>query len=202
MIVDRPLGTRVAGGPLFTGFRIKPHSLGATMLLVAIYVLLAAPVVLAGVTPVVLAATVLLGAALASLSVIDLRHMRLPDALTLPLLGLGLGYAWLTGPELLLWHGFGAVAGYAGLLGVAEVYRRWRGRDGLGRGDAKLLAAGGAWVGAGGLASIVLLAALTALLGVAAMAAAGTALDRHSRIPFGPFLALGIWVVWLWGPLV
>ncbi|MGF1502338.1 MAG: prepilin peptidase [Paracoccaceae bacterium] len=142
-------------------------------------------------------ATVGLGTALVGLAWFDLRHFRLPDAATLPLLlgGLALSAAGLTGP---MWsHAAGAAAGYALIAGIDAAYRRIRGQTGLGLGDAKLLAAGGAWTGLAALPSILLLGALAGI---------GTALLRGSRwrepLPFGPGLALGIWLAWCHGPVL
>jgi leader peptidase (prepilin peptidase) / N-methyltransferase len=63
----------------------------------------------------------------------------------------------------------------------------------------KLFAAGGAWVGWAGLPSVLLLAAL---IGLAAALAGGRTLSAVSKLPFGPALALAIWIVWLYGPLM
>jgi leader peptidase (prepilin peptidase)/N-methyltransferase len=93
------------------------------------------------------------------------------------------------------------MCGYLLLWAVAWVYRRLRGRDGLGLGDAKLLAAAGAWVGAGGLPSVLAGAAIAALAAAGGMMLAGRRLDRHTALPFGPFLAAATWLVWLFGPI-
>jgi len=132
---------------------------------------------------------------------IDWRHGILPDALTLPLIPLGLAVAGWFEPENLPDPLLGVACGYVGLWLVAWVYRRLRGREGLGRGDAKLLAAGGAWVGASGLPTVLAGAALAALVAAGAMMLAGRRLDRYSALPFGPFLAAAIWLVWLAGPI-
>ena len=86
---------------------------------------------------------------------IDLKRMILPDWITLPLIPAGLALAWVQ-EQPLLDRVIGAVAGYAVFAGIAWIYRRWRGRDGLGLGDAKLLAAAGAWTGWPSLPSVVL----------------------------------------------
>ena len=142
-----------------------------------------------------------LGWWLLTLAWIDWRHTILPDVLTLPLIPAGLAVAALLTPDTLPDSAFGAVFGYLGLWLVAWLYRRWRGRDGLGMGDAKLLGASGAWVGASGLPSILAGASLAGLAAAAVMMAAGHRLDRHSALPFGPFLATATWLVWLFGPL-
>ena len=95
----------------------------------------------------------------------------------------------------------GAVLGYATLRALAVFYRMLRQREGLGPGDAKLLGAAGAWVGATALPQVILLAALAALLAAAALRLVGVRLHAHSALPFGPFLALAIWTIWLGGPL-
>jgi leader peptidase (prepilin peptidase)/N-methyltransferase len=76
-----------------------------------------------------------------------------------------------------------------------------RGREGLGGGDAKLLAASGAWLGATTLPQVVLLAALSALAAAACLRLAGIRLGVHSALPFGPFLALATWALWLFSPI-
>jgi len=144
--------------------------------------------------PVVVARGIL-GAVLVALVVVDLRRQLLPDALTLPLLPLGLFEAWLTGD--LLAGAAGIVFGGGLLLLVQVLYRRVRGREGLGFGDVKLMAAGGAWVGPAGVGPVLLTAALATLAaaGIAHLLGRGPGLT--TRIAFGPGLALGIFVVTL-----
>jgi leader peptidase (prepilin peptidase)/N-methyltransferase len=140
-----------------------------------------------------------LGWWLLALAWIDWDHLRLPDVLTLPLLVLGLlATWWLTDPDTAANHALAAAAGYLAFRGVALAYRMLRQREGLGQGDAKLLAASGAWVGLAGLPSVVLCAALIAV--------AATLMQRlfqrqaaDTPIPFGPYLALATWLVRLYG---
>jgi len=150
-------------------------------------------------TAVWLPASAVLAPALAWLSAVDLREQRLPDAVTLPLAALGLMRAWLLEPALLWWYAVSAVAALALMLGVAFAYRRLRRRPGLGLGDAKLLAASGAWVGAEGLAGVLLWASGSALAGALIAYARGHAISGATRVPFGPFLAFGTWIVWAYG---
>jgi len=144
----------------------------------------------------------LLGWWLLTLAWIDVRCWLLPDSLTLPLIIAGLAAAAAFDPEGLTDRAFGAAAGYLGLRMVALIYRALRGRDGLGGGDAKLLAAAGAWVGLRALPQVVLLAALAGLLAAACLRLSGIRLDAQSAIPFGPFLALAIWLLWLTPALI
>lgn len=146
-------------------------------------------------------ATCVLGWILLALAILDWRCLILPDSLTLPLLALGLLVAGLGGGAIAD-HGVGAAAGIGSFLLVALVYRWARGREGLGIGDAKLFGAGGAWVSWVGLPGVVLWAATAALIAILLKMAAGRAVSATDRIPFGTFLCLGIWLVWLYGPVV
>lgn len=145
--------------------------------------------------------TAVLGWQLLLIAVIDGENFWLPDTLTLPLLATGLLAAiLLDGLDL---HGvaIGAGAGFAVLWLVGRAYERLRGREGLGGGDPFLLAAGGAWVGWVGLPSLLVWAATAGLSVVLARALSGRRVSGEDRLPFGVFLALGIWLTWLFGPL-
>lgn len=143
-----------------------------------------------------------LGWALLVLAAVDWAHLELPDALTLPLVPAGLAVTWWLAPESLLLHVLGALVGWGAFAGLALLYRRWRGRDGLGAGDAKLLAAGGAWLGLAALPELVLLAALLGLGLALGWRLAGRALEAGTALPFGPPLALAIFALRLHGPML
>ncbi len=147
-------------------------------------------------------ASLALGWTLLALAAIDLRHYWLPDRLTLPLIPAGLFVAWLIDPAALGEHAIGALAGFFSFAGIAWAYRRLRRRAGLGLGDAKLLAAAGAWLGWQALPGLVVVAAAAALAVALLQAAAGQRLAAGTRIAFGPYLALALWLTWLCGPLV
>lgn len=161
----------------------------------------AAYALLPGQTHTSFAVATALAACLVSLTVIDLRSYRLPDALTLPLLLAGLALAGLQDSNTLLWHAVAATVAGLTLYATRSLYRAWRGCDGLGLGDVKLFAAAGAWIGLDGLASSLLIACLTALAVAVLWKLADPAVNSRSVLPFGPFLAIGIWIVWLYGPL-
>jgi leader peptidase (prepilin peptidase)/N-methyltransferase len=161
----------------------------------------AAAFVLTAVPWLIVFVSVPLGLILSALTVVDIRTYRLPDLLTLPLIALGLAATALIDPAALPWHAVATAMGYGLLAGVAALYRWLRGRDGLGLGDAKLLAAGGAWLGPAGLPSMLALAAVSALAVVAVARLAGRRFTADEAIPFGPFLAMGLWAVWLFGPI-
>lgn len=137
-----------------------------------------------------------LGWMLLALSWIDVRHFLLLDVLTLPLLLAGLtAQLWLD-PSMLGDAAIGAALGYLIFRGVELLYRMMRGRDGLGQGDAKLLAAAGAWVGWQGLGSVITMAAMLGILvGLTLTWRHGHA--RDFPIPFGPCIALALWLVYV-----
>lgn len=141
--------------------------------------------------------TCLLGWWLLALSWIDALHFWLPDALTLPLLLAGLAEAAWRVPAAIYSRALGAMLAYLALWLLATAYRRLRGREGLGMGDAKLLAAGTAWLGPRALPELLILAPLLALFWVLVLRLRGTQLSGTHKLPFGPFLAVAIWVEWL-----
>lgn len=135
---------------------------------------------------------------LIALSGIDLRTQLLPDQLTLPLMWLGLIASLETlyiapKPALL-----GAIAGYVSLWTVWWLFKQITGKEGMGHGDFKLLAALGAWMGLKGVLPTILLSSLVgAIIGSIWLATQGR--DRASPIPFGPYLAIAGWLVFFWG---
>ena len=140
-----------------------------------------------------------LGWTLLTLGWIDFRYMWLPDVLSLPLLLAGLAVTLVARPAGAIEHAAGAAVGYLGLRGISWSYRFIRGREGIGGGDAKLLAAAGAWLGLAGLPYVLLLAALLGLAMAACLALRGRRLHAHSALPFGPCLASAFWLIWMHG---
>lgn len=144
------------------------------------------------------AAALLVTAFLVALSGIDLDHQLLPDQLTIPLLWLGLAMS-LTGltvsPAASI---IGALAGYLSLWSVYHLFRLLTGKEGMGYGDFKLLAALGAWLGWQKLPLIILFSSLVgAVVGVTLLL-----LKRHKSgqaMPFGPYIAAAGWLAWIWG---
>lgn len=142
----------------------------------------------------------LLGWWLLCLAILDIRHFLLPDALTLPLIPAGLGATWLTAPTMLPDVTIGAATGFLSFWLIRVGYYRLRRREGLGFGDVKLMAGLGAWLGWQSLPSVVLIAAMAGLV-----VTLPSALRRGAlllRLPFGTYLAMGAWLVWLYGPVV
>jgi len=143
------------------------------------------------------AVTALLGWWLLLVAALDLERQWLPDRLTLPLIPLGLAAGWAgLGPPLEE-RAIGAAAGWAALALIALLYRRLRGREGMGGGDPKLLAGIGAWVGALQLPYILLGAGLLGLAAVALMKLRGEVVTATSRLPLGTLMAIAAWPVWL-----
>ena len=127
---------------------------------------------------------------LLALSVIDWQTTFLPDALTLPMLWLGLLASSLGMLDVSVQHAvWGSIAGYTSLWLVAEAFQRFTGKEGMGAGDFKLLAALGAWLGPFALIPLVLLASVTGALVGIWLQYTGR-LERGGYLPFGPFLAL------------
>lgn len=136
--------------------------------------------------------------ALIALSAIDLDTQLLPDSITLPLLWLGLVFnLWSTYTDLPT-AVIGAMAGYLALWSVFWLFKLATGKEGMGYGDFKLLAALGAWLGWQMLPAIVLLSSVVgAVVGIILIVAA-----RHGRnvpIPFGPYLAAAGIIALFWG---
>ncbi len=135
---------------------------------------------------------------LVALAMIDFDTTLLPDSITLPLMWLGLLaslFSLFTDVQSAL---IGAMAGYLSLWIVFQAFKLLTGKEGMGFGDFKLLAALGAWLGWQQLPAIILLSSLTgAVIGIMLMV-----LIKHRRdqaIPFGPYLAIAGWLTLMWG---
>lgn len=138
-----------------------------------------------------------LGWALLLAAWIDAQTYRLPDVITLPLILAGLLVTYLTQPGAIYNHAAAAAAGYLSFRLIDALYHAVRHRHGLGQGDAKLLAAAGAWLGLAALPWTVFLAACAGL--IMALIALRGALHGTARLPFGPALALSFFLLRLAG---
>lgn len=136
--------------------------------------------------------------ALIALTFIDLEHQLLPDNITIPLLWLGLSlnlFGIFTTLEASL---IGAIAGYGTLWLVYQLFRLTTGKEGMGFGDFKLMAALGAWLGWQTLPMVILLSsAVGAVVGLVLVMVRNR--DKNLPIPFGPYIALAGWIALLWG---
>ncbi len=144
------------------------------------------------------AAALLLTWGLIALAFIDLDTQLLPDNITLPLLWLGLLISlahWFVGPSEAI---LGAALAYLFLWTVYQLFKLATGREGMGYGDFKLFAVFGAWLGWQALPLILILSSVVgAVIGMILLARSGR--DRHTPLPFGPYLAAAGWIALLWG---
>ena len=135
---------------------------------------------------------------LVALTMIDMDTQLLPDSITLPLLWLGLianHFALFSSLDSAVW---GAVAGYLSLFSVYWLFKLVTGKEGMGFGDFKLLAALGAWLGWQMLPQIIILSAFVgAAIGIGMIVLRGR--DKNIPIPFGPYLAIAGWIALMWG---
>ncbi|MDI3430038.1 A24 family peptidase [Aeromonas sp. V90_14] len=148
-----------------------------------------------------LLAALLLTWVLVALTFIDLDKMLLPDQLTLPLLWGGLLFNLTGGFVPLADAVIGTMAGYLVLWSLYWAFKLLTGKEGMGYGDFKLLAALGAWLGWQALPIVLLLSSL-----VGAFIGIGLILLRNHHqnkpIPFGPYLAIAGWIALLWGDTI
>lgn len=148
-----------------------------------------------------LLAALLLTWVLVALTFIDLDKMLLPDQLTLPLLWGGLLFNLAGGFAPLADAVIGTMAGYLMLWSLYKAFKLLTGKEGMGYGDFKLLAALGAWLGWQALPIVLLLSSL-----VGAFIGIGLILLRNHHpnkpIPFGPYLAIAGWIALLWGDTI
>ena len=146
--------------------------------------------------------------ALVPIALIDADTQLIPDSIVLPLMWIGLAmslYYPMAGADTLFLSPseaiIGAMAGYLSLWSVYWMFKLVTGKDGMGYGDFKLLAALGAWLGWQQLPMIILMSAVVgAVVGIALMAS-----RKHERsvpIPFGPYLAAAGWITMLWGDVI
>jgi len=142
---------------------------------------------------------------LVSIAMIDFDHQLIPDSIVLPLMWIGLAmslFSPLAGSETLFISSrdaiIGALAGYLSLWSIYWLFKLITGKEGMGYGDFKLLAAIGAWLGWQQLLTVVLMSALVgAAVGLSLIVLRGR--DRQIPMPFGPFLAAAGWIAMLWG---
>jgi leader peptidase (prepilin peptidase)/N-methyltransferase len=146
--------------------------------------------------------------ALVAISMIDYDHQLIPDSIVIPLLWVGLAMSLfhpMAGADSLFVSPvdsiIGAIAGYLSLWTVYQLFKLITGKEGMGYGDFKLLAALGAWLGWQSLHLIILLSAVVgAIFGIAMIVLRGR--DRQLPIPFGPYLAAAGWVTMLYGDMI
>ena len=138
---------------------------------------------------------------LIAMTFIDLDKMLLPDSLTLLLLWIGLGISCFDSTISPIDSIIGAIIGYLILWSIYWAFKLLTGKEGMGYGDFKLLAALGAWVGWQHLPIIILLSSVVgAVVGISMMFIKKK--DSNLAIPFGPYLAAAGWLTMLYGDLI
>jgi len=173
--------------------------------MVALWFTLLRPAVQMHASPVELAVLSVQAAVLLLLipiSLIDLDHMIIPDAFTLPGIVVAFGFSWLPGGLTPVQSLIGLLAGGGILLFFGKVGEiLFKKGEGMGGGDVKLMAwAGALWGWQTALLAVFFASFVGALVGVALLAL--RSLARDHRIPFGPFLAAGLWVAVLFGDAI
>ncbi len=141
--------------------------------------------------------------ALLYLAYVDWRTFRLPNAITFPLIISGISFNWISDLQFvsLPFAALGAILGYASLWVLNAGYRLLKHRNGIGMGDAKLLAALGAWLGWSALPSILLAASIAGIVGgIVWLWWRGHRLQQ--AFPFGPYLAIAGIIELLWPQLI
>ena len=146
--------------------------------------------------------------ALVAISLIDIDHQLIPDSIVIPLMWAGLLMSLLhplAGADTLFISPrdamLGAIAGYLSLWSVYQLFKLVTGKEGMGYGDFKLLAALGAWLGWQALPTIILLSAVVgAVVGISLIVLRGR--DRQLPIPFGPYLAAAGWIAMFYGETI
>lgn len=145
--------------------------------------------------------SVALGAILVALSVWDIKNFQIKDITNLAVAGLGFLALAVLNPIVLLGHfAAAAVMGFIFWVGSEFCFKRLD-RDVLGLGDVKFISAATLWIGPLGLGSMLLIASLSGILFVLVRALIWD-ISIKERIAFGPFLGFGLFVTWLYGPVV
>jgi leader peptidase (prepilin peptidase)/N-methyltransferase len=139
-----------------------------------------------------------LTAMLIALAGIDIDHQLLPDNMTIPLMWAGIAISFWSVHIDLTASVMGAICGYLVLWIVYHVFRLLTGKEGMGYGDFKLLAALGAWMGWQMLPLVILFSSVVgAVVGLALMGIGR--LKKDKPMPFGPFIAAAGWIALIWG---
>lgn len=145
--------------------------------------------------------SLLLFLGLCLIALFDARYFVIPDGPLYALAFCGVAASLARTPEETPARLAAAAAAYVALRLIDLAYERLRGAAGVGQGDAKLFALAGLWLGFSGLPGALLYGVVSALLSSVISIRLGALESARHPIPFGPHLALGLWLVWTFGPL-
>ncbi|MAP95811.1 MAG: hypothetical protein CMK07_12745 [Ponticaulis sp.] len=131
----------------------------------------------------------------------DFRHFRLPNLITIPLMLAGLAFVIFERPSEAILHLVGAATGYVVIWLLNNTFRLLTKKNGIGMGDAKLFAAAGAWFGVLSLPVVFLSASLLGIIFTVTINVAFHNVRTRTKqfVPFGPAIALTIWLIWNFG---
>ena len=148
-----------------------------------------------------IAPTLLLYSALGVITLFDARYFFIPDIMIVFLAVCGGVVFLMIDANSAPIHAAAAIFAYAAFRAIAFLYYHFRGEAGLGLGDAKLFGVAGLWLGFEGLPTCLIVAVVSALASAAIIHRDTAIKSARLAIPFGPHLALGLWIVWAFGPL-
>ncbi len=140
-------------------------------------------------------------AALCVVALFDARYFFIPDGPLLCLALCGLATSLADAPEETAARVAAGALGFVALRATAFAYLSFRGAPGVGEGDARLFAVAGLWLGFEGLPGCLVYATLSALISAVVALRVGSLENARAPLPFGPHLALGLWLAWVFGPL-
>lgn len=150
-----------------------------------------------GSSPIVVAFGLALAGLVATIAFFDLRHLIIPDGFNLALAGGGFAFQyWKAAQPPLTAIGFAIVVALL-FLALRQVFMRLRGQAGLGLGDVKMAGASALWFSPWNLALYLLVTCVSALIFVAFRHVGGSRHGLETKVPFGPFLGLGVFATWV-----
>jgi leader peptidase (prepilin peptidase)/N-methyltransferase len=138
---------------------------------------------------------------LAAICAIDARFGIIPDKLVGAMAICGIAAVWLLDPNEMMFRPVEAVIVAIAIAAFRSIYRWGRGYDGLGFGDAKFLAAATLWIGLRSLPALLMIAVISALASAFLLKSTRYEIDGRHAIPFGPHLAVGLWLAWVFDPM-
>lgn len=138
---------------------------------------------------------------LAAICAIDARFGIIPDTLVAVLAACGLAEVWLLDPNETMYRLAEVVIVAIAIAAFRSIFRWVRGYDGLGFGDVKFLAAATSWIGLRSLPALLFIAVISALASAFLLKSARYEVDGRHAIPFGPHLAVGLWLAWVFDPM-